>query len=192
MAAGQLLICIEIATAFYSSVEMLKSATFFAWPEGTVKPSSASGLVFLTTYIVGNSILYYDMLLGATRHRIEVPQLLVAGALQLIAHAIWRWARRTVQPKQLTVAFSRDVPATLVSHGAYAYFRHPFYAVYVLCYGAASVLANHPRDYLVWLVIYTQFQVISRLEEDKFANSALANEYLRYRSKTPRFFIGDC
>lgn len=191
MVTRQILVWIEITIAFYSSAEMLKSATFFAWPQGAARPSTASGLVFLTTYTVGNCIHFYDILLGASQDRLALLQVVIAGILQLIAHAIWYWTRRTVKPKQLTVALARDVPATLISRGAYAYVRHPFYAAYMLCYGAASVLANSPRGYLVWLVIYTQYQAIARLEEDKFRKSALAREYSHYRSRTPRFFRGD-
>lgn len=187
----QALALIEIAVVCYSGAKMLLGYKFFKWPEGGARPPSAVGLACLTTLMVGNGIYFYHMLLQAYRNQIPIPQLLIAGALQLTAHAGWRWALRTVGRNTLTVALSGDIPTFLLSHGPYAYVRHPFYTVYLLCNAAASVLANRSYGYLVLLGFYIQAQAFARLEEEKFRRSPLANEYSSYQSQTPRFFVGN-
>jgi|SRR5215831_10326947 len=101
--------------------------------------------------------------------------------------ATFWWTVSATRSRRLSVAFSVDQPTHLLQAGPYRYVRHPFYAAYSL-FWIAGVVAT-PRWYLfpsitVMLVCYF---CAARMEEAKFANSALSGVYESYRSQTGMF-----
>ena len=118
----------------------------------------------------------------------ESPSFFGLGCAGLIAAlALFEWARRTVRCQFFSWIFSSDTPAFLCTSGPYAYVRNPFYTSYLLTMASTLVMVPSLFRLLVLggLVIY--FDVAARHEERKFAGSALAEEYARYRQRTGRF-----
>jgi len=117
------------------------------------------------------------------------PALGAAGAtLYLCALTLFWWAIAASLHKPLSAAFSPDLPAHLVAAGPYRMMRHPLYGSYLLCWVAGWVATGRTwlsPTVLVMLVIYL---VAARQEENKFLRSALAEPYVRYRTRTGLFF----
>jgi protein-S-isoprenylcysteine O-methyltransferase Ste14 len=116
------------------------------------------------------------------------PPLFALGCASLIAAlALFEWARRTVRGQFFSWIFSSDIPDFLCTSGPYAYMRNPFYTSYLLTMASTLVMVPSLFRLFVFggLVIY--FDVAARHEERKFAGSALAEEYARYRQRTGRF-----
>lgn len=103
------------------------------------------------------------------------------------AGALLAWARRTVRPRQLSAAFSPDLPTELIARGPYRFVRNPFYLAYLLGHAVPLVATRSPWAALGWVVMLLIYRHAALLEERKFLGSALADEYRRYAGQTGRF-----
>ncbi|MEO0470901.1 MAG: isoprenylcysteine carboxylmethyltransferase family protein, partial [Bacteroidota bacterium] len=108
-------------------------------------------------------------------------------SLILFSAALFWWCIRTNQRRPLTGAFSQNLPKHLMQEGPYRLIRHPFYTSYILTY-AGVVLASQLwwglPGVIVPIILYT---FSSRHEEEKFARSALSEQYAHYKKHTGRF-----
>jgi len=113
---------------------------------------------------------------------------LLAVVAGVISTALFVWGLRSVRPMQLTAAFSADLPAELVSTGAFAFVRNPFYLAYIIAH-ALPVAASRSFWAIpaaLWMgAIYTRAAI---LEERKFLASPRADDFRRYAAETGRFF----
>jgi protein-S-isoprenylcysteine O-methyltransferase Ste14 len=115
----------------------------------------------------------------------------LALGLYLGALGVFGAAKRAVAGYCLTLAFSPDVPAKLLSTGIYGYVRHPFYLAYSLtwlagCVGAPAVATAVTAALMIGSYVYA-----AKEEEAKFKQSPVAASYESYRSRAgflwPRF-----
>jgi len=121
------------------------------------------------------------------------PELLTAwgagiGVLGLIAALVlFEWARRTIRHRHFSYIFSADTPDFICMDGPYAYIRNPFYSSYLLALASPAVMMPTllRAGILAAMVIY--FTAAAMWEERKFARSAVAAEYERYKARTGRF-----
>lgn len=83
-----------------------------------------------------------------------------------------------------------DAPQSIVTHGPYAWVRHPFYTAFLICLAACVVACPHPATLAV--LIYTQIalSLTARREERRLSASDYGEEYRAYMKKTGRFFPG--
>lgn len=86
-----------------------------------------------------------------------------------------------------SLAYSLDTPEHLVTWGPYAWIRHPFYTAYMLAWWAGYVASGSLASLAVAVILCIAYQHSARLEERKFAESALHEEYARYVARTGRF-----
>jgi hypothetical protein len=93
----------------------------------------------------------------------------------------------TNRAKPLSAVFSPDLPMHFVSHGPYAWIRHPFYTSYLLTWLAGVVATGHLWLLSTVLVMVTIYWRAALLEEKKFFQTALASLYAGYRSRTGLF-----
>ena len=112
-----------------------------------------------------------------------VGLVLQAGGISLFALTI-----RASREARLRMAFDEGNPRGLVREGPYRYVRHPFYVSYIIYFSGFaiatwSIVAIFPIAII--LVIYI---TAARMEEAKFANTAMAAEYEEYRRTTGFFF----
>jgi protein-S-isoprenylcysteine O-methyltransferase Ste14 len=112
---------------------------------------------------------------------------LAALGIALLSASLFAWGLLTVKRRQLTAAFSSDVPRELITTGAFTHIRNPFYTCYLLAH-AMPVFASRSAWSLLplaWMTgIYVRATVI---EERKFLASPLADDFRRYMRRTGRF-----
>jgi protein-S-isoprenylcysteine O-methyltransferase Ste14 len=83
--------------------------------------------------------------------------------------------------------FSRDEPRFVHASGPYRYVRHPFYASYLLAYGATALLLPGLTTLGLLGAMTVYYAWAAAREERKFAASGVAAEYQDYRRRTGRF-----
>jgi protein-S-isoprenylcysteine O-methyltransferase Ste14 len=124
------------------------------------------------------------LFLAASPHAVQFTiSALLCGASLLI---FW-WTISVTRSRRLSVAFSADEPRHLLRNGPYRFVRHPFYVSYSLFWMAGFIAV--PRWYLLpgITAMFIFYFCAARIEEAKFANSALFETYEQYRSQTGMF-----
>lgn len=104
--------------------------------------------------------------------------------LYLLALALFWWTVAANRSKPLSLAYSHDLPEHLVTHGPYAWIRHPFYASYTLAWLAGPVATG-----AWWLFPFVTLMIglywrAATQEEAKFLASPFTEAYQRYRART--------
>jgi protein-S-isoprenylcysteine O-methyltransferase Ste14 len=79
-----------------------------------------------------------------------------------------------------------DTPARLVTRGAYARVRHPFYAAFLLALTACLAAAPHPLTLAALAAGVIQLRRTARREEGRLL-VAFGEEYRAYMARTGRF-----
>jgi protein-S-isoprenylcysteine O-methyltransferase Ste14 len=80
-----------------------------------------------------------------------------------------------------------DAPMRLVTHGAYARIRHPFYTAFLLALLGATLALPHPLAAIVFLFACVQLNRTAAREEARLLRSTFGREYAGYLSATGRF-----
>ena len=111
----------------------------------------------------------------------------VATMLYASSLFLFWWSVYTNRAKPLSAVFSPDLPMHFVSHGPYAWIRHPFYTSYLLTWLAGVVATGHLWLLSTVLVMVTIYWRAALLEEKKFFQTALASLYAGYKSRTGLF-----
>lgn len=115
------------------------------------------------------------------------PTAWLALPLFVATLALWLWTVRASRRARLSVAFSRDAPTRLLAAGPYRFVRHPFYTGYTLNWLAGCVATWRWWVIVPSIVAAAMLVVAARVEERKFARSALAADYAAYRTRTGMF-----
>ena len=108
--------------------------------------------------------------------------------LQIVAASLFNWTKITTLGNQFTLAFDTDKPEFVMKMGPYRFVRHPFYISYITFWVGSSLGGNSPVLWLICLVLIVIYVVAALLEERKFKNSPLADDYQTYSTKTGFFF----
>ncbi len=80
-----------------------------------------------------------------------------------------------------------DAPQYIVTHGAYRWIRHPFYAAFILLFLAAFVLFPHWLTLALLAYVAGGLTVTAAREERRLSVSQFGDEYRRYLACTGRF-----
>jgi protein-S-isoprenylcysteine O-methyltransferase Ste14 len=105
----------------------------------------------------------------------------------LAAAGVYLWAVAATRGHGFSLAFSQDLPKTLVARGPYRFVRHPFYASYLL-YWIAGALAIRELWVLPAIGLVAILYVLAAVtEERKFARSSVSDAYNAYRRSTGMF-----
>jgi len=108
-------------------------------------------------------------------------------ALYAAALAIFWWCVRINSDRPLSLAYSKDRPAHLVTRGPYAVVRHPFYVSYILCWLAGTLASGRAALLVTVAAMAWIYHRAALLEEAKFAASPLAESYRAYARRTGRY-----
>ena len=111
----------------------------------------------------------------------------LALLLAVASASLFAWGVATVQRKQLTAAFSADMPMSLVTRGPFRYVRNPFYLAYIIAHAIPLFVSRSPwalPGLLTMTAIYVRAVL---LEERKFLHSDLAPAWRAYQRSTGRF-----
>jgi protein-S-isoprenylcysteine O-methyltransferase Ste14 len=131
------------------------------------------------------SVLHFVLIVSESV--IRPAQALLATMLYVASLVLFWWAVSTNRGKPLSAVFSPDLPMHFVSHGPYAWVRHPFYTSYLLTWLAGVVATGHLWLLFTVLVMVTIYWRAALLEEKKFFQTALASLYAAYKSRTGLF-----
>ncbi|GAB1728614.1 hypothetical protein NU195Hw_g1416t1 [Hortaea werneckii] len=121
---------------------------------------------------------------------------LIATVCFLASLALFTWTAITTRPRRFSVIFGKAQPEYVVTHGPYAYIRHPTYVSYALTWiGAMAQLleVSRPRRFAT-LVAVTSFGGLmclfregAKQEEEEFRNDAksegVKRDYDEYASR---------
>jgi protein-S-isoprenylcysteine O-methyltransferase Ste14 len=114
--------------------------------------------------------------------------LALLGSVGLVASLVlFEWARRAVRGRLFSYIFSADTPGFICMDGPFAYIRNPFYSSYLLAIASTALMMPNLFRGLVALAMIVYFTAAAMYEESKFARSAMATEYARYKERTGRF-----
>lgn len=113
---------------------------------------------------------------------------LPGDVLYVCSIALFWWAIRTNSKRQLSAAFSPDIPSHLVHQGPYRFVRHPFYCSYLLCWLAGCVATGEAWLLVTFIVMLVVYVAAAKQEEQKFTRSPLAEAYREYRASTGMLF----
>lgn len=140
--------------------------------------------ILTPTGTFGTLLTYYKQ---ASFH--GFPRLgLMLYAMSLV---LFWWAIVTTHAKrELSIAFSSDLPCSLIETGPYRWVRHPFYASYLLFWLAGFVITGAWWLAVILIVMMCLYCQAAATEENKFARSALAKEYAAYTARTWMFIPG--
>lgn len=111
----------------------------------------------------------------------------IASALYALSLALFWMSVSENRRRPLSLAYSLDSPAHLVTTGPYRWVRHPFYTSYLLAWTAGCVASGQMLLVVTVLVMMVLYWRAAALEEHKFDDSPLAHEYAAYRNATGRF-----
>lgn len=115
-------------------------------------------------------------------------RLAVASLMLSVSAVVFVAAWLTTFRRPFTVVFSPDVPTRIVTYGIYRYVRHPFYLSYMLTFIADAVACKDVTNVACAVVVVVMYTVAARLEESKFARSALGAAYTEYKARTGMFW----
>jgi protein-S-isoprenylcysteine O-methyltransferase Ste14 len=140
----------------------------------TAAPFGVAGAALFAHVVRQGAALHPAAGLGAT--------VLAAGSILLIGVTLGSHA----EPVSLWHQ-PDDAPRGLVTHGAYARIRHPFYAAFLLALGACALAAPGALTgvALAWAVV--QLRRTALREERRLLASAAGTAYGEYMQRTGRF-----
>ena len=109
---------------------------------------------------------------------------LLGGAL-----ALFLWAATTMGRQWSLVARTRSDHA-LVTHGPFAYVRHPIYPALALVVVAMAAALGHEARLLVALPLYAAGTMVRVAIEERLLAAAFGTEHATYAARVPRFIPG--
>ena len=103
--------------------------------------------------------------------------------------ALFLWAAAQIYGRQrLTIVFSSDKPAHLVTSGPFAYIRHPFYCAYFLSFVGVCLLTRTKVMLALTSVMTVGYFKAAFLEESKMRTSSLSLQYDQYKHQAGLFW----
>jgi protein-S-isoprenylcysteine O-methyltransferase Ste14 len=81
-----------------------------------------------------------------------------------------------------------DAPKSIITFGAYAKFRHPFYTSFILALIAGVMTFPYWASIAVTAAAISLLTITAKKEERKLSNSQFGTEYKSYMQRTGRFF----
>jgi protein-S-isoprenylcysteine O-methyltransferase Ste14 len=83
---------------------------------------------------------------------------------------------------------NNDAPRNIVTWGAYAHIRHPFYASFLLAFLAALLYSPQLLTLIGLIYGFIMLNATAAREEKRLSQSDFGQEYVEYIGKTGRFF----
>lgn len=133
------------------------------------------------------SLAFVALVAGSGSEIVSIGLFTVACVALAIALLLFEWARRTVRGHYFSWIFSTDTPTFVCTDGPFAYVRNPFYTSYLLTMAATVIMRPAIFRAAVFLTMVVYFVAAALHEERKFARSAVAADYARYKARTGRF-----
>ena len=137
--------------------------------------------------IMANLCALWFLVLTWVVEQPAAAQLLGLG-LELVSLALFWWAVKASRAASLRYVFDEGAPGTLVSSGPYALVRHPFYTSYILYWAGWAIAAWSWLGLVPLIIVVIAYTVAARFEENLFARTGMAADYVAYRQRTGLFW----
>ena len=174
----QLLLAVVMALPF---IHFLYAAMrTFVLPDALDGASQLSQLSFISGAVVA--------LTNATAVTVAPGNAIAAGALMLVAVALYEWARGTIRGRKFHIIYSDRVPEALCTDGPYRYVRHPLYASYITAFIAVFVLRPTLLAAVVLVLNLVFFTYGAVRDERALESGPVAGDYVAYKARVGRFF----
>jgi protein-S-isoprenylcysteine O-methyltransferase Ste14 len=174
----QLLLTVAMASAFvYFLIAALRT---FVLPAALDGASQLSQLSFISGAVIALS--------SATAVTVAAGNAIAAGALTLVAVALYEWARSTIRGRKFHIIYSDRVPEALCTDGPYRYIRHPLYASYITAFAAVFVLRPTLLAAIVLVLNLVFFTYGAVRDERALESGPFAAAYAAYKARVGRFF----
>jgi protein-S-isoprenylcysteine O-methyltransferase Ste14 len=145
----------------------------------TVRPAGLVTAAALIAYIVQPSAMAWSS--------VQIPLWLrwFGVGLGVIAGALLTWTLRTLGNNLTDTVVTRR-EHTLVTHGPYAWIRHPFYASFALAVLANALVAANWFILVSGAVTFALLAIRCTREEEQLI-ARFGNQYAEYMKRTHRF-----
>ena len=174
----QLLLAVVMALPF---IHFLYAAMrTFVLPDALDGASQLSQLAFISGAVVALS--------NATAVTVAPGNAIAAGALMLVAVALYEWARGTIRGRKFHIIYRDRVPEALCTDGPYRYVRHPLYASYITAFVAVFVLRPTLLAAVVLVLNLVFFTYGAVRDERALESGPFAADYVAYKARVGRFF----
>jgi protein-S-isoprenylcysteine O-methyltransferase Ste14 len=117
---------------------------------------------------------------------VAIPQERIAATLVMTTMTVLliKWAFRSINRKNLGLAFSGVVPSEVVQHGPYRYVRHPLYLAYSIFWASCAVISASLLVAACAAAVIITYILAARSEERDLMGSNLGSVYDAYRKRT--------
>lgn len=112
---------------------------------------------------------------------------LLGLVLQILSLVLFWVTIRETRNADLLAAFTDKNPGSLVTSGPYRYVRHPFYSSYLLFWFGWAVATANLWSLALFAIMYVIYWRAAVQEEEKFANTSMAEEYASFKAGRTRF-----
>jgi len=85
---------------------------------------------------------------------------------------------------------NNDAPKNIVTHGSYAWVRHPFYTSFIICLIGCVIVCPHFATIITLCYAVLALMLTARREESRLSASEFGEEYQEYMKNVGRFFPG--
>jgi len=122
-------------------IEQLYALNYqFPQPDGGIRhPGRHSSLIVCSLGCAVSTL--YPILLGSDSPTLANPLGRIAAVCFLSSLSLFYWTARTTQPGRFSVIFGAVQPELVVTHGPFAYIRHPTYVSYTLAWIGAIAMS---------------------------------------------------
>jgi len=101
--------------------------------------------------------------------------------LSLISFLVIIWSLKSLPPKERGM--------TLVTSGAFKYFRHPLYGAYVSFFNFGFAVLMNNWIYMIWALGMIPVWHWNIRREEELMRKEFGQEYVDYCARTGRFFV---
>jgi protein-S-isoprenylcysteine O-methyltransferase Ste14 len=118
---------------------------------------------------------------------VEIRGFVVGQSLMVASYGLFWWAVRAHGRGRPSAAFALDPPEQLVTHGPYAWIRHPFYSAYVLAAAGGAVFVSEWWAWGVPTALFFLYRLASWQEERVLLKGRFGQAFRAYCAVTGGF-----
>lgn len=169
-----------LSLCYSANIASLIWARFFFFE---IKSAESRKISYVNDPTVAAQILltYYFILTQDT----HLYASLLSGLLYLLGLVLFWWSINTAG--SLSFA-SGDHSGKLLTTGAYALVRHPFYLSYILVWGSSTLLFNSVLLWITLIILIIVYHQSAMKEESDILNGPHSEDYLKYKARTGMFW----
>lgn len=170
---------VSLSSVFVVGLYVWSTKTHFRSDSQPPGLSLVAAAVFLC-FAIFNALLW--------KYVQPLPVQLLGLSLIWASIALFWWAIHASSDAGLTHIFDKTKPRSLLTSGPFAHVRHPFYTSYIIFWAGFGIATGSVWAIIPFVIIVVIYTRASRLEEEKFFNSPLADNYREYMTRAGRFW----